>query len=117
MSVGETRAIENMFEPWAPWDAVRVEPVALDLHHAVIQFCGGHSASMSPDASLRRDSSTFFSIQLSIAPSTGFQVQCGCCRLRSPVRSELASCHLSGFGQFIDKLSDIAGVSGEIEGE
>ena len=40
MSVGVTRSIENMFEPWTPRNAVGVEPVALDLHHAAIQFCG-----------------------------------------------------------------------------
>ena len=36
--VGEAGAVENVFEPGASGNAVGVEPVALDLHHAVVQL-------------------------------------------------------------------------------
>src|SRR5215470_15650945 len=40
--IGVTRAIKNVLEPRASGDAVRVEPVALDLHQALVES-GGES--------------------------------------------------------------------------
>ena len=40
MCVSESGAVEDVFEPWTSGDAIGVEPVAFDLHHAVIQGGG-----------------------------------------------------------------------------
>src|SRR5208282_4146553 len=37
VSVSKSRAVENVLEPGTAGNALRIEPVALDLHHAVIQ--------------------------------------------------------------------------------
>ncbi len=36
MCIGETRAVEDVLEPWPAGDSVGIEPVALDLHHSVV---------------------------------------------------------------------------------
>jgi len=40
VGVGESGAVEDVFEPGAARDAVGVEPVAFELHHAVVQGGG-----------------------------------------------------------------------------
>ncbi len=37
VGISEAGAVEDVFEPGAAGDAVGIEPVALDLHHAVVQ--------------------------------------------------------------------------------
>ena len=38
MGVGETRAVKDVFKPGPAWNSVGIEPVALDLQHAFIDF-------------------------------------------------------------------------------
>ena len=40
MRVGESGSVEDVLEPGATGDAIGVEPVALDLHHAVVEGRG-----------------------------------------------------------------------------
>ena len=40
MRVGEAGAVEDVFESGTAGDAVGIEPVALDLHHTVIERLG-----------------------------------------------------------------------------
>ena len=78
MGISKSCAVEDVLEPGASGDAVGVEPVALELHHAVVQSRCLLGIDLAGGELRERDSFSFFpaSSNASIAFLTSLRSSC-----------------------------------------
>src|SRR5215813_13977489 len=119
--IGVTRAIKNVLEPRASGDAVRVEPVALDLHQALVES-GGESLVEGAGRKFSGDSvvqllSRGFELVNGLLDFAKIHSRARGLRLRALIRARPAQDDRFVAGsKFGHKLADVAGVSSEIVG-
>src|ERR1700733_258322 len=121
MRVGKSCSVEDVLEPGASGDAVGVEPVALELHHAVVQrrsllrieLAGGEFAG---ERVVQLFSGGFEVVDFI---EDRLQVELWISSFaRLDSRGRLSPHDLLvGLRQLLYELADVAGVVGEVEGE
>src|SRR5256885_13406661 len=104
MSVGVTSAIEHVLKPWPTGDAVRIEPVPFNLHHAAIE----HVSLLSRN---RAGRSRLGKCMVECNAGGGKLVD----RVQQRLDIELAE--VFAFRQVVNEITNIVGVVAEGEGK